>query len=82
LPDFLLDEREIPECLSAIHWLPLHIKYAKPGDEDFLAEIQEIESLQKFLSDHVTNDLGQEVVIWLQVSSDSFLEAERRVIPR
>jgi len=59
--------------------MPYHVRRAKPDNEDLLTEIQGIESLQKPLFDDVV--LAQEVVFWLQVSSNSFLEVEQRIIP-
>ena len=64
-----------------IAWIPYDVERAQPGDEDLLTEIQGIESLRRPLFDFVTNILEHEVVVWLQVSSDSFLEVERKVIP-
>jgi hypothetical protein len=61
-----------------VYWIPHHIKNAKPGNEDLLTEIEEIENLHRALFDKlVTHDLEVEVMHWLKVCSHFCCHMER-----
>ena len=63
-------------------WIPDFIGSAKPGDEDLLTEIQGIGSLpepvlNRLKTQHIKFSLEQQVINWLQVGSNSFLQVKR-----